>query len=256
MNRFGDKYRHEQKYLVDERDIALITARIRPVMKPDAFHPEGAYRIRSAYFDDYQDSALKQNLDGISPRSKFRIRIYNESMEGIHLEQKIKSHDLTLKKSCSLTREECLLLFQGRPGRLTAADRPLLSLLRTEMLLHGLFPAIIVEYERTAYTCREGNVRVTFDRNLASSDCLRHFSDAFLPKRPVMAAGRHIMEVKYDEFLPSYIKDALNTGKLERTTFSKYALCRIYGPGPNRSAGSGALLYKYNNHNRERRLIQ
>ena len=86
MERFRGKYRHEQKFLVDERDIALITARIRPLMKPDAFHPEGAYRIRSVYFDDWQDSALRQNLSGVSPRSKFRIRIYNESMETIHLD--------------------------------------------------------------------------------------------------------------------------------------------------------------------------
>ena len=102
MDRFSGKYRHEQKYLVDERDIALITARIRPLMKPDAFHPDGAYRIRSVYFDDRQDSALRQNLNGVSPRSKFRIRIYDESMDVIHLEQKRKDHDLTLKKSCVL----------------------------------------------------------------------------------------------------------------------------------------------------------
>ena len=39
------------------------------------------------------------------------------------------------------------------------------------------------------------------------------------------------MEVKYDEFLPSHIRKALDTGKLERTTFSKYALCRLYPYG-------------------------
>ena len=104
MERFRGKYRHEQKFLVDERDIALITARIRPLMEPDAFHPEGAYRIRSVYFDDWQDLALRQNLSGVSPRSKFRIRIYNESMDAIHLEQKIKSHDLTRKKELSAHR--------------------------------------------------------------------------------------------------------------------------------------------------------
>lgn len=228
MDRFRGKYRHEQKYLVDDRDIALITARIRTLMKPDTFHPEGVYRIRSVYFDDWQDSALLQNLSGVSPRSKFRIRIYNESMETIHLEQKIKSHDLTRKKSCQITEAECLSLLHGRPVRCAGGNRPLFTLLQTEMLLHRLLPEIIVEYERTAYTCREGNVRVTFDRNLASSDYVLRFPDQALPKRPVMAAGQHIMEVKYDEFLPGFIRNALDTGKLERITFSKYVLCRSH----------------------------
>ena len=96
------------------------------------------------------------------------------------------------------------------------------------MLLHRLLPKTIVEYERTAYTCKEGNVRVTFDRNLASSGYVLRFPDRALPKRPVMAAGQHIMEVKYDEFLPGFIRSALDTGKLERITFSKYVLCRSH----------------------------
>ena len=233
MDRFSGKYRHEQKYLVDERDIALITARIRPLMKPDAFHPDGAYRIRSVYFDDRQDSALRQNLNGVSPRSKFRIRIYDESMDVIHLEQKRKDHDLTLKKSCALTEEECRLLLSGRPVPAAGKDRPLFSLLQAQMRMRLLLPRILVEYERTAYTCREGNVRVTFDRNLASSDYVLRLSDPALPRRPVMAPGQHIMEVKYDEFLPSPIRSALNMGKLERTTFSKYTLCRLYALGPS-----------------------
>ena len=235
MDRFRGKYRHEQKYLVNEQDIALITARIRPFLKPDAFHPEGAYRIRSVYFDDWQDSALRQNLSGVSPRSKLRIRIYDEDMSFIQLEQKIKDHDLTLKKSCSLTPEECRSLLEGRPVRACGRDRPLLSFLQAEMLLRRFSPRILVEYERTAYTCMEGNVRITFDRNLASSGHVRRLSDPALPKRPVMRPGQHIMEVKYDEFLPSHIRKALDTGKLERTVFSKYVLCRRYPYGSLRT---------------------
>ena len=235
MDRFRGKYRHEQKYLVNEQDIALITARIRPFLKPDAFHPEGAYRIRSVYFDDWQDSALRENLGGVSPRSKLRIRIYDEDMSFIQLEQKIKDHDLTLKKSCSLTPEECRSLLEGRPVRACGRDRPPLSFLQAGMLLRRLLPRVLVEYERTAYTCTEGNVRITFDRNLASSGHVRRLSDPALPKRPVMRPGQHIMEVKYDEFLPSHIRKALDTGKLERTAFSKYVLCRRYPYGSLRT---------------------
>lgn len=230
MNRFKEKYRHELKYMVDERDIALIMSRIRGIMKADKYHPEGKYRIRSVYFDDLYDSALMQNFNGISPRSKYRIRIYNESKETICLEQKIKNYDMTRKISCFLSPEECDYLLQGHGDKiLSGKDKELLINLKLKILQNCFSPKVIVEYERTAFTYNEGNVRITFDKNLASSGYIDRFWEKELPKRPVMMNGKSIMEVKYDEFLPGFIRQAINTGKLERTTFSKYTLCRVYG---------------------------
>ncbi len=230
MERFREKYRHEFKYMVDERDVRLIISRIKGIMKADEYHSEGMYRIRSVYFDDRCDSALMQNFNGTSPRSKYRIRIYNENIENIYLEQKIKNHDMTRKRSCLLSLEECDRILQGHAGRiLPGENRVLLTDLRLKMLQDYFRPKVIVEYERTAFTYRDGNVRVTFDRNLASSEYISMLWEKELPKRPVMANGKCIMEVKYDEFLPGCIRQSLNTGKLERITFSKYALCRIYG---------------------------
>lgn len=229
MERFKEKYRHELKYMVDERDIALTISRIRGIMKADSFHPEGAYRIRSVYFDDIWDSALMQNFEGVSPRSKYRIRTYNEDSESIYLEEKIKNYDMTRKRSCSLSKDECEHLLKGHTDRiLPGENRELLLSLKLKMFQNCFIPKIIVEYERTAFTYKEGNVRVTFDRNLASSGYVDRLWEAALPKRPVMASGQCIMEVKYDEFLPICIKHALNTGKLERITYSKYVLCRTH----------------------------
>ena len=45
---------------------------------------------------------------------------------------------------------------------------------------------------------------------------------------PVLAAGQQLMEVKFDEYLPAFIKENLETGKLQQTSFSKYYLCRKY----------------------------
>ena len=87
----GKKYRHELKYLVDERDLILLENRLKTVMKTDRHCENGVYEIRSVYFDDYKDSALNQNLMGISPRFKYRIRIYNGEKSYIRLEKKIKN---------------------------------------------------------------------------------------------------------------------------------------------------------------------
>ena len=39
--------------------------------------PTGQYMIRSLYFDSYDDRALKEKLDGVRDRDKYRIRYYN-----------------------------------------------------------------------------------------------------------------------------------------------------------------------------------
>lgn len=229
MESFGEKYRHELKYIVDEREIRLVISRIKEIMKTDKYHPEGKYRIRSIYFDDIWDSALRQNIEGISPRSKYRIRIYNEDKSCIHLEQKIKNNDLTKKKSCFLSIDECEQLMRGKLNRiLPGEDRKVLINLRLKMLRDCFRPRMIVEYERTAFTYKDGNVRVTFDKNLAASQYIERLWAKELPKRPIISEGQCIMEVKYDEFIPNYIKHALNTGKMERVAFSKYTLCRLY----------------------------
>lgn len=219
------KYRHELKYLVDERDLFLLNNKLTGILKTDSHYQNGTYEIRSVYFDDYKDTALKQNLMGVSPRFKYRIRIYNGSNSYIHLEKKIKSHDMTCKESCNLTYEECRQLLEGNYS-ISPNDGEFLKQFKAYAAIHLLKPKVIVVYERKAFICPNGNTRITFDRNISSSMDIEHFFEPQIAKRPIMASGKHVLEVKYDEFLPKYIRKALNTGKMERSTFSKYYLCR------------------------------
>ncbi len=224
------KYRHELKYLVDERDLFLLNNKLTNIIKTDPNAPDGTYEIRSAYFDDYKDTALNQNLMGVSPRFKYRIRIYNGDRSLIHLEKKIKNHDMTRKESCKLSLEECQRLLNGNYS-ISPDDVEFLKQFKAYAAMHLLKPKVIVTYERKAFICAEGNVRITFDRNISSTDEIDMFFKPNLPKHPIMESGKHVLEVKYDEFLPKYIKKSLNTGKMDRTTFSKYYLCRKYTTG-------------------------
>ena len=49
-----------------------------------------------------------------------------------------------------------------------------------------------------------------------------------LPLRPVMPTGKHVLEVKYDEFLPDFLYDVMNLGSLRQSAYSKYYLCRKF----------------------------
>jgi len=229
MPRREDTYRHELKYAISAAQLALLKNRITCLMQPDPHAgSDGIYNIRSLYFDDYYNRCYYENENGTDPREKFRIRIYNHSTQQIVLECKRKERGKTQKASCPLTLEQANQLIQGNPLPCQETLPPLLNKLLLEMKLHGLRPVVIVEYERIPYIYKNGNVRVTFDTQISSSTSIDDFFSDVIPKRQIMPAGQHLMEVKFDEYLPDFIYRSLNLNQLQRISFSKFYLCRKF----------------------------
>lgn len=223
-----DKYRHEFKYMVTEAQLSVLAARLSGIMAVDSHAgPDGRYIISSIYFDDYKNTGFFENENGTDPREKFRIRIYNHSDARISLENKKKVCGMTQKNACLITKEE-LAGIMGWEGTLPVKESPVWNKFADQYNTRLLRPKVIVDYERQVYICKQGNVRITFDRNISSSEDYEHFFENSMAKRPIMPAGKHILEVKYDEYLPDYIYKALEIQGLQRTMFSKYYLCRKY----------------------------
>ena len=66
----------------------ILRQRLSAVMQRDKNAVDGKYYIRSLYFDNAADKALREKLDGVNNREKFRIRYYNHDTSLIHLEKK------------------------------------------------------------------------------------------------------------------------------------------------------------------------
>ena len=227
--RLDRKYRHELKYTVSAGELAMIRNRIHNLIPLDRHAGDtGSYCVRSLYFDDYENRCYYENENGTDPREKFRIRIYNHSKERITLECKRKERGKTLKTSCPLTQEQTRKLMAGIPLPDLAAQPEVLRKLTLQMQTRRMRPVVIVEYERVPYIYRNGNVRITLDQNICASECVEKFLDEWIPKRPVMPMGQHLLEVKFDEYLPDFIHHSLNLHSLTQTAYSKFYLCRKY----------------------------
>ena len=195
---------------------------------PQDIHQKGdCYEIRSLYFDDAWDRCLDENEAGVDQREKYRIRLYDPQEDVIHLEIKEKCSGLTKKRACDLSRDECMQIMEGTlPLKLD--HRAPLNNLQMQMRCYRMEPKVIIAYERTAFVHPSGNVRITFDRNIMASRCCEDFLEYRVSgMTPVLPAGLHVLEVKYDEFLPDVIAEQLEIGKLQRTAFSKYYLGRL-----------------------------
>lgn len=230
MNNLAEKkFRHELKYLISTAEMQLLRNRVCCLLKPDVHSgPGGIYSIRSLYFDDYQNRCFYENENGVDPREKFRIRIYNHSSEKITLECKRKECGKTLKTSCPLTVAQTLVLIEGKILPDLENQPPLLRRLTVEMLTRKMKPVVIVEYDRVPYVCKNGNVRITFDTNISTSKAIGSFLDPVIQKCPVLMRGQQLLEVKYDEYMPDPIYRSMQLGDLQQTAFSKYYICRKF----------------------------
>ena len=221
------QYRHEVKHYLNLCDLYSIRQRLRSVMEPDPHAKDGKYLIRSLYFDNPSDKALREKLDGVNLREKFRIRYYNRDPSFLHLEKKSKHNSLGTKFSARLSPEEAQMILAGDIGWMRTADRPLVQELYAKMLYQGLQPKTIVDYTREPFIYRPGNVRVTFDYDIRTGLMCTDFLD---PECVTIPAGDPVilMEVKWDAYLPSVIRCLLQEQGRRATAFSKYAVCRIY----------------------------
>lgn len=218
-------YRVEDKYLLPRNDYYELQERLRTVMAPDTnAGADGQYTISSLYYDDIMDTDYYETLAGNPRRSKHRIRIYNDSLDIIKLEVKYKQYSRIAKVSGSITRDELEMLMRGETiawGRYRDDAR---SSFNECILSRHLMPKVIVTYERTAYIHESGNTRITFDTNVRASSNVEQFGNPDLIYD--MLEEDYILEVKYDEFIPDYIKQILETSTMLRESYSKYARCR------------------------------
>ena len=221
-------YRHEWKHELSFQDSLILRQRLRAVMEPDVHAVDGKYSIRSLYFDNGNDKALREKLDGVNRREKFRLRYYNGDPSLIHLEKKSKLDGLGTKFSANVTAEEAQKLIDGDLDWMLDSDRPLVRELYVKMRSQGLRPKTIVDYTREPFIYRPGNVRVTLDYDIRSGlGC----TDFLNPRAVTVPAGDApiLLEVKWDAYLPDLIRDIVQLPGRHVSAFSKYAQCRIYG---------------------------
>ena len=221
-------YRHEWKHEINMADLYAIRARLKVVARGDPHAKNGKYFIRSLYFDNLSDKALREKIDGVDRREKFRIRYYNNDTSFINLEKKSKVNGLETKYSAQITRTEAQRIVNGDYEFLRDLRRPLLQEFYCKIRNQGLKPRTIVDYTREPFIYEPGNVRVTFDYNIRTGLMCTDFLN---PNCVTIPAGDPIviMEVKWDELLPSIIRSAVQMPGRRVTAFSKYAQCRIYG---------------------------
>lgn len=215
-------YRSEIKYILTKHDVILLQNKLCTILDKDKNMVNGNYKVRSLYFDDYKNTSYYQVLDGISERWKWRIRYYNDDISYICLEKKYKINGLINKKSVVITKKQALDIINLTNIKVEKSNSDLLNEFYLSILQRNLRPKIIVDYNRIPYVYSSFNIRITIDFNLAASYQINEIFNKDLCMVPVMEKNKYILEVKYDNYIPDYIKNKIGINYLERTSYSKY----------------------------------
>lgn len=218
-------FRHEFKHEIGYCDLIALRSRLSAVMQQDPHAINGRYEIRSLYFDNLDDKALLEKVNGVDRREKFRLRCYNGDTSLIFLEKKIKVNGLCAKEQTVVNWEQAQAIVSGKD--FDDGDELLKDFrIKTETL--DLRPKTIVDYTREPFVFPVGNVRVTMDYNIRTGMNCTDFFDGGCVTVPAGDAPI-ILEVKWDEVLPSLIRDIVQITGTHTSAFSKYAACRVYG---------------------------
>lgn len=223
-------FRHELKFYINYHEYVLLKNTIKALLSIDRYaNGDGHYHIRSLYFDDMYETALKDKVAGTDDRCKYRIRIYNHSDSVIKFEKKIKRGQFISKVSIGLSRDECDSLIAGEYDFLAERPEPLASEIYVQMKNNALRPRVTVDYWREAFVSPFENVRVTFDKDIKGGLWLTDIFNAQAPTMPALDEGMMVLEIKFNRYMPEFIKTVLsNVNAAQRSAISKYVLCRKY----------------------------
>jgi SPX domain protein involved in polyphosphate accumulation len=231
--------RFEIKYPLDMRTADRIIVGLLDYMRWDTHcnsDNDYAYTVSSLYYDSLDYACYVEKKMGVRNRVKLRLRFYEEEYKKntpIFLEIKRKRDMVVVKDRVRLTiREYQALLEEGRISSVirnySGSERKLIEEFFWIKKHNCLHPKLMVVYKRKALESSIGlNFRVTFDFGIITSPSKQLYL-AF-PRRVV--DNIVIMEVKFNNVMPSWFHDIIQKYQLSRDSFSKYASSLESCPG-------------------------
>lgn len=162
-----EDYRFEYKFVIPFQDKTKILYNPQFLRHFILDHPSRF--INNLYFDDIQRSSFWENIDGISNRTKYRVRWYGKQFGIINptAELKIKSDTANKKKSLHLGETEYMGLEHTGSFSLLLKDRLLEKNNSDFNIWLTLMPTLINRYYRAYYIAKNSYTRLTIDTQLS-----------------------------------------------------------------------------------------
>jgi len=218
--------RQEKKYLVTLDQYYYLSRRFANILAEDSFSKGDGYDIRSLYFDTLDDKDYEEKISGVDVRRKIRLRSYGPHYQSAKLEMKQKQGILQKKRSLLLGKEWASQVIHGDYSALLMSHNNFAGECFALMNMQCYRPKAVVSYTRKVFVAPENEIRITFDHSIRGSESDFDIFSQNLVENLLFDPFMVIMEVKFNGFILSYIKDIIGEVNASELAVSKYCLGR------------------------------
>ncbi|MBN79764.1 MAG: hypothetical protein CMJ70_06460 [Planctomycetaceae bacterium] len=234
------KPRYELKFPVTLAQKLAFMSDISSGLVADPNGISATYRVSSMYFDTDQLQAYWQKMDGEALRKKYRLRFYTAAIDDqqrittAFMEIKHRINDLVFKERVKLTDEgaNCILADARELTHLDrhvvadalATGRTTIDTIRKAASVPGFFAVNVISYLREAWEgAIDRRLRLTFDSSCQAYTPATYLDVALNSGSNILRHDEFIMEIKFDEAIPRWMRDLVSKHSIRLSRFSKYA---------------------------------
>ena len=167
MEKLQNKYRFERKYIIQ---VGCLDAFLFELLSRGYSEIFEQRQINNIYLDDYDYTNVWDNIEGISNRTKSRIRWYGEQFADSKktVEFKIKSNDVNRKEAINLGESQ-LKSFDNIDAYWGNIQTKMIANKEAKFYTEKLFalrPTLLNSYSRNYFVNADESIRITIDQNL------------------------------------------------------------------------------------------
>ena len=221
--------RQEKKYLINLEQYYHLSRRFANLLDEDKHSSGDGYMIRSLYFDSLDDRDYEEKIEGIDLRRKIRLRNYGPNSPSAKLEMKQKQSTMQKKRSLTLDRAQSHRLIGGDYSVLLEEGSDFGGECFGMMHMHCYRPRAVISYTRKVFVAKENEIRITFDHHIKGTESDFDIFSENLVENSIFDPYLVVMEVKFNGFMLSYIKDIISEVNTSEMAISKYCLGRQIG---------------------------
>ena len=211
--------RYEIKYLLTAEQTRGLLEGLRGHMLLDQY---GRTSIASLYYDTPDYRLVRASIEKPPFKEKLRLRSYGIATQEspVYLELKRKAYGIVYKRRVQTTLPLVDRFFSGN-GDICAGGQINSEIVYFRDFYQTLAPACLIIYDRVAYFEPGGDLRLTIDENPRYRVDRLNLTDS-MDGISLLPEGFTILEVKVQESIPLWLSEILDTGRIYKSSFSKY----------------------------------
>lgn len=220
MGKVGTVFkRYEKKYPLSMEQYKNFRDCIQGYMEEDSY---GLSTICNIYYDTQEYELIRKSIESPVYKEKLRLRSYGVSEIGndVFLEIKKKYRGIVYKRRIVLPLWEA---YRGiSAGNIQGRDSQIAREINYFLRRYQLFPKVFVAYDRIAMQgTTQQDIRITFDFHIRTRDERLDLAQGDDGEK-LLEEDVVIMEIKVKDSYPLWLVHALEDGKIQPASFSKY----------------------------------